>query len=264
MSEELFVKDSPYRPPDAQLYREPASYREDAHGRGPGTLDPTQIDVGRAVRYPFSNPNWWKTALLVGVIQLVPLFGVVVSYGWLQRIFDEVRRGHDAQMPEASIGDDFGRGWRLLGALFVGWIAMMALMWGGMLVFVAGIAGVEAVFGSQAGGTAGGVAALAGMIPMVAVWFCLPLLMPDLIRRCFRGDWFGFLRWRKAVGLILGSPVPYLTLLAGMFVAVAMMYAGMFALYFGFFLTFPLGMAVAVHGMAQWDRYIEHQQSSDL
>ena len=45
-----------------------------------------------------------------------------------------------------------------------------------------------------------------------------------------------------------------------MLLAMLVMYAGVFALYFGFLFTMPMGMAIGMHGLAQWDRFLEHNQ----
>ena len=263
MSEELLLDESPYRPPDAELQpaREPL---QRGLGDSPDGPDPTRIDLERALRYPFTNPEWWKTALIIGVLQFVPLVGIVVQYGWLQRIFDAVRAGSDEQMPSVSVGDDLSRGWKPLGTVFVGGMVLTLIMWIVMMLPVLLAAMVGAVLGEDSAGPVMAILGMASMFPVLLGMVMVYLMGPELLRRCLCGDWFGMLRWRQAVQTIKAAPVPYLTLLATLLIALMGMYAGMFALYIGFLITVPLGMAVAMHGLAQWHRHLEHLQADGL
>jgi len=257
-SDELFIKESPYRPPEADL--QPAREVLRKKTGAPQGIDPNKIDPSLAVQYPFTNPEWWKTALLLGILQLVPIVGIVAAYGWMQRIYDDVRTGSKEMMPSVSVGDDLGRGWRLMGILFVGWMLLMVIMWTGMFVPMALAGAVGAIGGEEAGGAAGGIVGILVMIPMFVGMLGMYVVMPDLLRRCLNGDWFGMLRWNRAVRVIFSEPVAYLTLLASMILAMILLYVGMFALYIGMLFSMPIGMAVGVHALAQWDRYLDHNR----
>jgi len=257
-SDELFLKESPYRPPEADLQPAREVFREK---KGQQRFDPTKIDPTLAVQYPFSKPQWWKTALLLGVLQLVPLLGIAVAYGWMLRIYDDVREGSGDPMPDVSVGEDFGRGLRLMGIVMVCWLVMVGGIMAVMLL-IAGLMGVVGAIGGEEVGTAiGSVVAMGLMVLLMFSMIGIYVLMPELMRRCFNGDWFGMLRWNKAVRVIIAHPLPYLTLLASMLLAVILLYSGMFALYLGILFSMPIGMAVGVHAMAQWDRFLEHDRT---
>ena len=144
---------------------------------------------------------------------------------------------------------------RLLGTLFVGWLCLMGIVWVGILVPVGIVSAVGAIAGDDLAGALGGLFGMIIMFPMMIGMMGMYVVMPDLVRRCLRGDWFGMLRWRRAVRVIIAAPVPYITLLATMVLGMIVMYMGMFALYFGMLFSMPIGMAIGMHGLAQWDRF---------
>jgi hypothetical protein len=72
------------------------------------------IDLGRAIKYPFSGPNAVAKSIIGGLMALLlPLFFLsgIVLLGYQQRIIRDVLDGRDDELPEwDSLGGTFGRG----------------------------------------------------------------------------------------------------------------------------------------------------------
>ncbi len=243
-------EDSPYRAPEATV--------------GGGARRPVidsgsaeRIDPAAALKYPFSSPDWLSTAVLMGLIYLVPIVGILAVFGWMQRIFDEVRASEARGLPSVDFGGDISRGARVFGSFLIGTFGLMAVIGLVVGVLIALGTAVQYVAGEEAVGAVVVFSMVAQMFGMLVIFALYPL-MPELIRRAHEGDLWAWFRWISAVKTILASPLAYLTVLAGMMAALMMSYAGLLACYFGIFLTLPLALAAVAHLLGQWSRHLTH------
>lgn len=245
---------SPYAPPTAELRGRPSGGVPPSVDSG----DPSKVDPAISLQFPFQHPGWWKPAVALGLVYLVPIYGVVLMLGWIQGIYDGVRAGTLERLPDVAWGGDFQRGLRLTGVFIVGTLVWTVGLMGIIAAFGALGASAELLGAEGAGGAAIAVGSLLVQIPMLGFIFGSYAVGGELGRRALNGDLLSLLRWKRSVQVIVAHPVPYLITLAGLFAAMMAMYAGMFACYFGLFVSMPIGAAMAAHVLAQWDRYLEH------
>ena len=240
--------ESPYRAPGATLGGETRRPVLDS-----GSAE--RIDPVVALKYPFSSPDWLSTAVVMGLIYLVPIVGILAVFGWMQRIFDDVRLSEARGLPAVDLGGDISRGVRVFGSFMIGTFGLMAVI--GLVVgtLMAIGAAMQAVVGEDAVGVMIAFSMIAQMFGIILMFAFYPL-MPELIRRAHEGDLWAWFRWIAAVKTIIASPMAYLTVLAGGLAAMMMSYAGLFACYFGIFVTLPLALAAVAHLLGQWSRHL--------
>ena len=247
---------SPYAPPKADLQGAPSGSGQGRAGAYP--LDPTKVDPARALMFPFQHPGWWKPALLLGLVYLVPIYGVVLMMGWIQKVYSGVRTGALDRLPDIDWGGDFTGGFRLMGSLLVGSLVWTFGIGTTVAVMVGMGVGLGAAGQEEAAGTALVLGTLLIQVPIIVLSIASYLVGGELGRRALSGDLFALLRWKRSIQVIAAHPIPYIVTMAGLVAALLATYLGLFACYFGIFVTMPIGAAMAAHVIAQWDRYLEH------
>jgi hypothetical protein len=106
-----------------------------------------EVDIGRAVQYWMSDPNWIKKVLIGGLISLIPIAGALIVAGFYVRTVQQVQGGSDAGLPEwGQWGDDLVRGLKLVGIVIVWMLPLIAIS-----IFTAMIGVVSETAGSLAG-----------------------------------------------------------------------------------------------------------------
>lgn len=238
------MTDNPYAPPAAELIRE-----DDGEARLPTTR--TSIDLGEALAYPFQEPGWWKQYLLLGLITFIPLVGFFILFGWQVRIFDRIRAGQ-AGVPGLDLGVDVRRGAKVFGSLLLNTMPLFIPIYG--LLF-AGMGVLEF------GGREMLPVALAILLPsyllMMIGALVMNVIIPEIERRAFLGEWLTLLRPRESYRVIRAAPSSYLLALVGMFLGNMIGSIGIVACYFGIFISMPIGYAIASHAIAQWSMIVD-------
>jgi hypothetical protein len=127
------------------------------------------VDIGRAVQFWFSDPDWIKKVLIGGVLFFVPIIGWMIVGGYYIRTIQRVSSGVDTPLPEwDQWGDDLVRGLKMFGIMII-W---MIPLW---VVTVCGI------FFTALDETAGGALSILlnciGFLYSVAFYFIFPVLI---------------------------------------------------------------------------------------
>lgn len=131
------------------------------------------MDIGRALSFPFKDPEWVKKILIGGLITLIPLIGAFVAFGYAIEVVRRAYQNEDA----LPAWDDFG-GYLTRG--FIGWLG--ALIWAIPLVIIGFCAFIPAIALSDNDGGASGAFIVFGyclIIPLAILFqaFVLPILM---------------------------------------------------------------------------------------
>lgn len=176
------------------------------------------LDLGRALRFFFEDPDWVKKGLIGGLFCLLGLVfvGSFFVAGYLLRLIQRAARGDERPLPEwDDLGGLFGEGARAVGVYL---IYMLPLMLVPLFVIGAG----ALVFGGTAGlaerssEAADAMGALFGLlvfglyalftVAMLAMSFYLPsaLVRLALLKRFSVG-----LEWRENVAFIRRNIGPY-------------------------------------------------------
>jgi hypothetical protein len=242
---------SPYAPPTSSLYGSPS-------GGGSGGLGPrTTIDIGEALKYPFTDPEWLSRSAIMGLMILVPLVGPFVLFGWMAQVAERVRSGTPG-LPPLDFGGQLSAGFKLFISLFT--VIFVSVF--GVLILQGLIMGASFGLGAlikEVGGPEGLVAAfsVAGTLVMFAVHMMFALginvLMPEIYRRGFAGELFPLGSPGRSIRRIRGATGAFFLTVLGIFVASMMGGLGALACYLGVFVTLPLGYAATAHLICQWE-----------
>jgi hypothetical protein len=242
---------SPYAPPTSSLYGSPS-------GGSSGGLGPrTTIDIGEALKYPFTDPEWLSRSAIMGLMMLVPLVGPFVLLGWMVQVAERVRSGTPG-LPPLDFGAQLSAGFKLFISLFV--VIFVGVF---VVMIVQGLI-MGATFGlsaliTEVGGPQGLAAAfsLAGTLVMFAVHMMFALginvLMPEIYRRGFAGELFPLGSPGRSIRRIRGATGAFFLTVLGIFVGGMMGGLGVLACYLGVFVTLPLGYAATAHLICQWE-----------
>lgn len=248
---------SPYAPPQAGL---DADRLEWAAG-GPVEQRHT-IDLSLALKAPFERPGWWRDAVVLGIVWCVPVVGAVWSLGWMCRVYRLCVAGQVPGLLPLDVGEDSRAGVVPLVASITTTLVIYAVA----SLVTAALMAIPAALASGLDPSSfdpdwlGGLFVLylfVGQLPLIFVSFIPLLLGPELARRAFGGEWVPAVRVPGMVRRIRPHLASYITVLAGCFAAVMLMYAGMGILCVGFLLVFAPSLHIIAHLTAQW-----HQLSS--
>lgn len=239
---------SPYAPPRADLVS------SSGDGSSP-SLDPNNIDIGAAFSYAMRAQNRWQELLIVGLVALIPIAGQAAVYGWMSRQMDDIANGRAGDGPPAlQFSEDLSRGWVPLAGMITSVLGVMLPLFCFMCV---GAVGVGAA-GSVGGGGGDAINAVMPFFMIITQLFQfgitigLNLVMPEIKRRAFTGDWFPLGKFMSSGRVILARPKLYIITIIGHFVGGFVGGLGFFLCCVGMLVTLPFGYAVVAHILAQW------------
>ncbi len=105
------------------------------------------MDIGRAIQYWLSDPDWIKKVLIGGLIAIIPIVGWLIVGGYYIRVIQRVSSGTDTPLPEwGDWGGDLVRGLKFVGVVLIWMIPVFALSF-----CVAALGFVDDAAGSAAG-----------------------------------------------------------------------------------------------------------------
>ena len=76
----------------------------------------------QALRWPFKSRKWFRRLLLMGLVNLVPVAGMMNLLGWTLACLENLRAGRN-ELPPAGF-QYIRRGWRLFSVLLLYWLAL--------------------------------------------------------------------------------------------------------------------------------------------
>lgn len=211
------------------------------------------LNLGAALSFPFSDPAWPQACLMVGLALLLPVVGPLLHLGWQRRVFQRLRTGQPG-LPPFDLMDDLSQGisplLAVLNAVGPLLIAVLVVLLPGMVLMSFSTSGdglhtiglLFTVFGY-----------LIAFVGSLLIW---PLL-PELLRRGFRGESLPLLRPGPSLAAMKAGGGDAVLAIFGLFVAQAVGGLGVALCWVGIFLTMPLGLAIGAHVLAQWDARVE-------
>lgn len=127
------------------------------------------MDIGRAIQYWLSDPDWIKKVLIGGVLLIVPIIGWLIVGGYIIRTIQSISAGTDTPLPEWNQwGEDIVRGLKFAGIMII-WL---------LPVWVASIcAFVLDLTGEGAASAAGLMLNCLGFIYSIAFYFIFPVII---------------------------------------------------------------------------------------
>jgi len=189
------------------------------------------------------------------VVFFIPFVGPFVLLGWQKRLMDQALT--NPEIPAIDFGRDLAEGLRVFVGLMITMAPMMAVM---MAVQCAGflpalaLGPIENDAARAAITMATSVLMLGGMGIFMLLMIGYQVLMPDLMRRIFRGELAPVLSLGRSVDAIKRQPTPYVVAFVGMMLGQIVGSLGVMLCFVGLLLTYPLSVLIVAHVLAQWDR----------
>ncbi|MEX0791548.1 MAG: DUF4013 domain-containing protein [Pirellulaceae bacterium] len=229
-------QDNPYASPEAESMA-------GAEGVAGVTPRRTSMDYMQAYTYIFEHPKWVVTVLLLGLLQIVPILGALVLYGYVFEVVAVLAFGR-AQYPEFNF-DRFGP--YLLRGLWLFLVGLMVQVVSWVITAIVGI--ILGIVGATLGEEVAMVMMIMVQIFSIGIGLALAFFMvPALIRVGLSnelGEAFNF-------GWIMDfvSKMWLEQLLAGLFfmiTAMVLMMLGMLALCVGMLFAIPIAALAYAH-----------------
>ncbi len=127
------------------------------------------MDIGRAVKYWTTDPEWIKKVLIGGLLLIIPIIGQMIVAGFYVRTVQQIQGGNDNGLPEwGQWGDDLVRGLKLVGIVIVWMLPLIVISF-----CVAALSFAD----ETAGGVAGLLLNCLAFIYAIAFYFIFPILV---------------------------------------------------------------------------------------
>jgi hypothetical protein len=214
-----------------------------------------EIDLSAAMSHATADPDWVRKSVVAGLYFFLPFVGPFVLLGWQKRLVEQALT--HSEIPPVELGPDLVEGLRVFLALLVTMAPIIAIL---LAVQCAGIVPALALepMENEAARTvlvlATSLLTLGGMAVFMVLMLGYQLLMPDLLRRIFRGELAPVLSLGRSIDAIRRQPTPYVVAFVGIMLAQIVGSLGTFACFVGLVLTYPLSLLILAHVLAQWDR----------
>jgi hypothetical protein len=193
----------------------------------PTPAPPSGVDIGRAFRFVFDDPEWVKKVLIGGAFVLASSFiiGIFFIAGYWVRLIRNVAAGSARPLPEwDDLGAIFSDGLTAVGVAFVHVFGVIAIVGGvgcagGMVLFGLGGAAAHGR-GEEALGALGGMGIMGLYFVFIILMLAMNLYLPSALARvALRGDFATGFDWRANVAFIRDNLANYLLSLVFYFVA---------------------------------------------
>src|SRR5678815_1121007 len=148
-----------------------------------------EIDLSAAMTYATADPDWVRKSLIAGVVFFIPFVGPFVLLGWQKRLVGQALT--NPEIPAIDFGADLAEGVRVFVALLITTLPAIAIL---VAVQCAGFLPAVALAPIENEGARGVIAMATSLLMLVGTGIFMLLmiayqvLMPDLLRRIFRGE----------------------------------------------------------------------------
>lgn len=214
-----------------------------------------EIDLSAAMTYATADPDWVRKSLIAGVVFFIPFVGPFVLLGWQKRLMDQALT--NPEIPAIDFGPDLAEGVRVFVALMIttapAIAVLVAVQCAGFLPALA-LAPIENDAARAVITMATSLLMLVGTGIFMLLMLGYQVLMPDLLRRIFRGETTVILSLGRSIDAIKRQPTPYAVAFVGIMLAQIIGSLGVMLCFIGLVLTYPLSLLVLSHVLAQWDR----------
>jgi hypothetical protein len=214
-------------------------------------LSGTNIDIGAALEFAKSDPDWVKKCGIHGLVLFIPIAGMLSMLGWSRKVYETAKTG-ERTLPDLDLGSEVSYGIAPLVAL----LNILAIVFP-----VAVLLGMGTVIGGMVGGDVGDIISVVMVVFMIGMQLMLMLMLlvltPEIQRRGYNGEMGPLFSPGASFRAIKANPKAYAMTVVGLFVAQFIGQLGAFACYVGMFITLPFGSAMGAHILAQWDSMVQ-------
>jgi hypothetical protein len=212
------------------------------------------MDIGRAYRFIFEDPNWLKKVGIAALVTLIPVLGTIVIMGWSIEITRRVINNDPEPLPDwDNFSELLNKGLRAFAVGLAYMLPVIVIVFCGQIIAGGTIAGLANNSDSAAVGT--GVAILFGcvycliLILSIALGF---LLMAANGRLAVYGEISAAFKFNEVIAQLRAAPVAYLmVILISWLTNMLLVPLGAIACGIGIIFTSALGMAISAHLIGQ-------------
>jgi len=214
-----------------------------------------EIDLSAAMTYATADPDWVRKSLIAGVVFFIPFVGPFILLGWQKRLVEQALT--NPEIPAIDFGPDLAEGGRVFLALLITTAPAVVIL---LAVQCAGFVPALALGPIENEGARAVITMATSLLMLVGTGIFMLLmlgyqvLMPDLLRRIFRGETTPILSLGRSIEAIRRQPTPYVVAFVGILLAQIIGSLGVMFCFVGLVLTYPLSLLVLSHVLAQWDR----------
>lgn len=198
------------------------------------------------------RPDWWRPALIAGCCLFIPMVGPMIPFGWQKRCFEAAKAGQP--LPDVDFMLDLTAGLKIFIGLF---ISIFGMIMGLMLGCGLPIGLIAGGLGASGEDDAAGVVALVGgglgYLLFFVVILGFNLVVPDLLRREFKGELVPAFSPGATFRALRAAPGAYGMVLVGLFLTQFVAQFGIILCFVGVIFTATWAYAVIAHLLAQFD-----------
>jgi hypothetical protein len=199
------------------------------------------VDIGRSFSAVMKDPDWIKKVLIAGVLQIIPIIGALLLYGFSVEIIKRVVAGDDSRLPE---WDDWG------GYLTRGFLALVGLLiWGLPAIILAGCAVGFTGMDNNAG-TAIGLIGWCLLYPLAYLWIYTVGFMA-VAHFSVKGQFSAFFEFSEIVAIAQRVGSGFLLLIVTAILAGIVSTLGLIALCIGVLFTSAFAQMVISNAVGQ-------------
>lgn len=179
-----------------------------------------EIDLSAAVTYATADPDWVRKSLIAGAVFFIPLVGPFILLGWQKRLVEQALTS--PEIPAIDFGRDLAEGFRVFLALLITIAPAVVILFA---VQCAGFVPALALGPVENEGARAAITMATSLLMLVGTGIFLLLmlgyqvLMPDLLRRIFRGETTAVLSLGRSVDAIKRHTTPYVVAFVGIMLA---------------------------------------------
>lgn len=212
------------------------------------------MDIGRAYRFVFDDPNWLKKVGIAALVTLIPVLGAIVIMGWCIEITRRVINNDPEPLPDwDNFSELLNKGLRAFAVSLAYMLPVIVIVICGQLVAGGAIAGLASTSDSNTMSVV--MSILFGcvycliLILSIALGF---LLMAANGRLAVYGEISAAFKLNEVIAQLRAAPVAYLmVILISWLTNMLLVPLGAIACGIGIIFTSALGMAISAHLIGQ-------------
>ncbi len=217
------------------------------------------MEFSKAFTFVFSDQNWIKKILILGLVSLIPIIGWLVILGWSLQITRQIIKNEVFNLPDLHFGEQLSLG-------FKGFVIALVFTLPAMLFSLPSIAvaplGQAVELDEQTLSTmivlvsvcCGGIQ----LIYSIGIAFFLPAAFGNFVDKGFLSAGF---RLGELFNLVKAAPVAYLLVVVGSMLASFIAGLGFIACIIGAIFTFAYSQAIVAHLTGQAFREAQSKTS---
>jgi hypothetical protein len=232
-----------------------------ASTQSPNQMNMRRLDLGAAFEFARNDPQWMMRCVSHGLMNMIPIMGMLCMWGWGRRIYHLARTGQHDALPEPDWGKELTDGVAPLAAVLNSALLIIPAVMFWLALTISFVTLTE-----SSGGDPSGLVPIVMLVLQLGIMVMIgasQLLMPELVRRGYNGELLPLRHLGPSLRVIWANPGAYMLTCIGIMLCNVVGQLGLLFFGIGVLLTVPLGHLMSAHIVAQWDSIVEqHERGS--